>query len=611
LTDGARSGLAGRLVAAAALALLTIAAWRPCFEFFFFSDDFALVADASKHGLADTIVRHSVGFHRVADDPYFRPAWHVLFQLAHAAFGLEPRGYFVASVLLHLAVVLALFGLVVRATGETWIAASAAAVFAVAPGPTEAVVWPSAAFNVPPCGLLLLGAGWSLWRWLDERRRGALVAFLALWLASFTCKEAGYQMVPLYAATAWWATRAFGSRCRELAVVGAALVVTVLLHYGFLNILPVGESFEQRVESARTATADTLRGFLGLSATLRPNSVLVGGGVVLAALLWFGSRRTRFALLWAVAGLFPYVAKTSASRFAYFFAMPACLALALLGADAARRFGRVARVAAVAALLAFAGWNVAQLRLDGPWGRSTVETYRGQGETCRTALASLRRLDFGTAPAIALERMPAALGATPQMLETWCGVAKPVIDLELFKVAPFALYFAKEFDELAGDVAYLTWKDGEGWRRVQKSDLFADLIALPMFSMRFDYAVVKGPGAAVESIRSRAVDPKRTVVLYQEPDPPFVRRPDAKSDLLLIGTWENNEFEYETTAQDECFFVIHFFGDLTSKARARSQVLVDRQPVPILRADGKFNAVRVPAGHHTVRVIVHGDLAAQ
>ena len=36
--------------------------------------------------------------------------------------------------------------------------------------------------------------------------------------------------------------------------------------------------------------------------------------------------------------------------------------------------------------------------------------------------------------------MPAALGATPQMLKTWCGVEKPIVDLELFRVPPFALY---------------------------------------------------------------------------------------------------------------------------------------------------------------------------
>ncbi len=591
--------LRSRATPIAAIVIVTLAAWRPCLDFYFFSDDFVLVAMAARETVGESLVNHTAGFLTGRMDAYFRPAWHLLFDLVESRCGLEPRGYFAVGVALHLLVALALYALVARATGERWIAALASIAFAVAPGATEAVAWPSASFNVPPCALLLLVSGWSLERWLAQRRTGALVVALAAFALSFTFKEAGYQMAALFAGAAWWRARALRERWREVLIVGGVILAAVLLHYRFLNAIPAGDSLDELLGVAVAVTAAHLRALTGIPGSDR--WILTGAAAAIALLLRFGGPRTRFAAVWAVAGLVPYAAKSGASRFAYFFHVPLFLAIALAAVDLVRVRGSIARAAAIVVLGALGAWNAFRLPVE-------LEQYHGWGEECRRARASLVGMDFSSYRSIAVDRLSPilAVSALDVMARDWCGIPQPLRDLHILPKPPFAINFAIELEELTPDVALLTWDDAaDVLRPITREDLLGDLILLPAFALRHEVVHSSGAREAIDAMRSGSVDLRRQIVLYEEPTPAFRSNPEARGRVESISKFINH-FEVTTTSDAEGFLAIHSIRDIT---RIRSEVTVDGAAVPILRADGAFNAVRVPAGRHLVRVSFRGKLA--
>src|SRR2546423_1798319 len=71
--------------------------------------------------------------------------WHPLtwlsLQLDHQLFGLDPRGYHLANLLLHCASTVLLFFVLRRMTGALWRSALVAALFAVHPLRVESVAW--------------------------------------------------------------------------------------------------------------------------------------------------------------------------------------------------------------------------------------------------------------------------------------------------------------------------------------------------------------------------------------------------------------------------------------------------------------------------------------
>jgi hypothetical protein len=90
----------------------------------------------------------------------WHPATLWSYQLDHTLNGLNPAGYHVTNLVLHLANVLLLFGVLRRLTGETWPSAAVAAFWAVHPLHVESVAWVSERKDVLSTffGLLALGA---------------------------------------------------------------------------------------------------------------------------------------------------------------------------------------------------------------------------------------------------------------------------------------------------------------------------------------------------------------------------------------------------------------------------------------------------------------------
>lgn len=77
----------------------------------------------------------------VSDVSQYHPLTWVSFMVDRELFGLEPAGYHLVNVLLHLAATLMLFALLRAATGSTWRSALVAALWAVHPLRAESVAW--------------------------------------------------------------------------------------------------------------------------------------------------------------------------------------------------------------------------------------------------------------------------------------------------------------------------------------------------------------------------------------------------------------------------------------------------------------------------------------
>jgi hypothetical protein len=118
-------------------------------------------------------------------DGWFRPiSAGVAFRLGHALFGLDPFGYHLTNLLLHLANVALLFALVVRLGGSRGVAAAAAVLFGVSSIAFTPLHWASGVMELLTCALLLA----ATLLWLESRSRrqsrrcwiAAIVAVIAV-----------------------------------------------------------------------------------------------------------------------------------------------------------------------------------------------------------------------------------------------------------------------------------------------------------------------------------------------------------------------------------------------------------------------------------------------
>lgn len=122
--------------------------------------------------------------------------------------------------------------------------------------------------------------------------------------------------------------------------------------------------------------------------------------------------------------------------------------------------------------------------------------------------------------------------------------------------------------------------------------------------------VVAGDAEAVRLLASGALDPRRTVVLPPETgsglfsghaaDSPAAREdgPDPNSGVQVLA-YRDEEVTLEVTAPAPRWLVLSDLYYPGWEAR------LDGQPVPILRANHAFRAVRVPAGRHRVQFAYH------
>jgi hypothetical protein len=312
--------------------------------------------------------------------PRFLPVHFAWLRLLHATFGANPRGYYLAGLLLHVLSATTLGLIVRRLCGRVLPAAVAVAAFAVFYPPHETVMWITAS-----CGLLsvlfvlLATLAWD--RFLVEgARRWFLVAVVCALLAMGS-KEDSVVLAPLLLGLdgmrngALW-RRGFVRRYAGFAALGAVYVAIALRPANWPGAHHGGR-YDLRPELAAKLVANYALLFWPRSADFGriPIPAVLAGVVLLAVLGGFAWRFRRssplvvYGLVVSVFGLLPVLPSSlpliAHQRFSYPCSIGiACLAsgFAIALQDAASRPAATRRRRlGAAALLSFAAWIAIQI----------------------------------------------------------------------------------------------------------------------------------------------------------------------------------------------------------------------------------------------------------
>lgn len=183
------------------VALLTLAVWAPVlgYEWIYTWDDLALFA-------GNPMVRewNWPWMLRTQYYGHWMPLTWVSASLTYTFFGLSPTAWHAVNVGLHTISAVLVFWIARRLVGSVWGAAVAALVFAVHPLRMESVAWITERKDVL-MGVFFL---WAILLWLQGRRWGAFLAFLAACLS-----KSPAVMLPVWLlALDWWRALSAGKR---------------------------------------------------------------------------------------------------------------------------------------------------------------------------------------------------------------------------------------------------------------------------------------------------------------------------------------------------------------------------------------------------------------
>lgn len=360
--------------AVAALAVAAAVLW-PATGVRFMGDDFIWVQEASTAGLLDCFRRGYFEFLRPTSELFWLLGWRLS--------GLDPAGYHLLILGLHLATALLLGRWVEELTGEPWAGFAALVLFLGVPDHREPLSW-LAAGNEVLAGFFVLATLVAYRRWrLGQGWRWLAAALLALALAlgskeSAACVLPGLILVELLLVPeAPWAERLLG--LAPLLLVGvaglAALALALRADHGYSTWPTWGTP---ALWLAYTGRALLTLQLVGLAPAWAPAAAVALGAAGLAA-AWRRDPAAAFHLAWLPASVLPYAWSVPdlAVQERYFYL--SSLALAGLGGALVARFR--ARAALPAALLAGLGLAV----LGG--GLSTMAADRGLPQPERASLA--------------------------------------------------------------------------------------------------------------------------------------------------------------------------------------------------------------------------------
>ncbi len=158
--------------------------------------------------------------------PFYRPMAIVTFALEYRVWGMNPLGYHLTNLALHLLCVLMVSRLAQRVTVERIVSLAAALIFGIHPVHSEAVLWISGRFDVLVSAAVLAGA-LSYLRWTDSGRSKWpwAVVVIGLYVVSLGSKETGLILPAVLVAVEClrWRGRDAGYDFRSLAVLGSVL----------------------------------------------------------------------------------------------------------------------------------------------------------------------------------------------------------------------------------------------------------------------------------------------------------------------------------------------------------------------------------------------------
>ena len=223
--------LTDRRFVAAGLLLLAFGAYWPIIGNRFGSDD-PLFLNNAQHVLADPSALFT---ERVL--LFFRPLFQLWVTLLYSAFGTEPRGYFVAAIVLHAAGAYALWRVALRLLLRPVAALAAAVAFTVLFSPSGALLWMAAHSSVLVCTLAIA----ALWSHIDGCLLGGRWRFartVALVLAMLLSKESGLLLLA-WLPLAEWRVRGLRScfqpeSLRRYAVLAVVAALYLLIHPRFI-----------------------------------------------------------------------------------------------------------------------------------------------------------------------------------------------------------------------------------------------------------------------------------------------------------------------------------------------------------------------------------------
>ena len=170
--------------------IVTFVLFIPSLHTYFQGDDF-IHLEASQDTSEGTFIAQAFDYRDTRPDPHFgfyRPLFIITYRLCFSVFGLNPTGYHVVSVLLHLGSIALVWLIVRRLLGSVAGANFSALVFAIHPATTEAVQWISRSLNIDTTTFFYLLAMLTFMKSMDGGRYrvlyyvGSLLSFTAAML---------------------------------------------------------------------------------------------------------------------------------------------------------------------------------------------------------------------------------------------------------------------------------------------------------------------------------------------------------------------------------------------------------------------------------------------
>lgn len=133
---------------------------------------------------------------------YYRPLFLLWLRLNHAVFGVRPEGWHLTTVMCHVAATGMVLALVRRLTRSTWVAFSAAILFALHPVHIESVAWVSGVTD-PLLAIMLIGSFLAYLRSREGNYWAWIGLALSLYALGLLEKETAIVLVPLVLLYAW------------------------------------------------------------------------------------------------------------------------------------------------------------------------------------------------------------------------------------------------------------------------------------------------------------------------------------------------------------------------------------------------------------------------
>lgn len=178
--------------------------------------------------------------------PYYRPLFTVLFTVEYQFFGMNPQGWHLVNLLLHILCSLGVYYVLRELAGRQNVAIVAALLFAVYPIHVESVSWISGVTD-PLFGVFFLASYYFYLRRRSEKKGSTLLWSLLMFALAAFSKETALSLVALIFVSEWIASGETAGRLAAGSKIsvrfGARLkpaVVTTLPYFGvaILYLIP-------------------------------------------------------------------------------------------------------------------------------------------------------------------------------------------------------------------------------------------------------------------------------------------------------------------------------------------------------------------------------------